>query len=269
MAFQLGGTLQDIAGASAKDSFFPAKAAFTRTIEMQLKKWSKRNNSAPFPKPTSIVHSLWPAHLKTLDSKAAYQFKHVAELSAAMQDLVIHCQDHAPTKFCAFCPTVYYEANKRTFADTSIFGSSELSPSLLHASFSDLIPADILRKYPWGFQLDAMLPSSYLLLKEKKLFQKGRPIISYAGTICAEFFSLLGKLLTDLLPKTYPQTYGHKKIEEVFVAIHKYLETDPEADTALMNNDDLVGFFVSVPHARIEAAIEHFMATYYRDRCAG
>ena len=268
-SFKFADHLQAIASASAKDAVYPAKVNFTSTLDKALTKWSRQNNNAPFPKTTSIVHKLWPSHLQQLKVRPAYQFKHISELSATLQDLLIHCQDHAPTKFCAFCPTLYHDVNKRTFNDKEVFGASDLTPTQLRYKFAELIPPDLLQKYPWGFQFDAMLPSSYLLLKEKKRYQKGRPIISYAGTICAEFFSLLGKLLTDLLPKTYPDTFGHKKIEAVFSAIHSYLLNDPEVESALMNNDDLVGFFVSVPHPRIEAAMEHFTATYFRDHCKG
>ncbi len=35
------------------------------------------------------------------------------------------------------------------------------------------------------------------------------------------------------------------------------------------HNDDLVGFFVSVPHDRIMEAITHFIVTYMTEQCAG
>ena len=131
------------------------------------------------------------------------------------------------------------------------------------------IPANLLESYPWGFNFDKCPPSSCLLLKEKKLYQKGRPIISYADTICADVFSMIGKLLTDLLPKTYPDTFGHLNIQQVFQKIHAYLKDGSEVEHSEFHNDDLVGFFVSVPHDRIMEAIAHFIVTYMKEQCAG
>jgi hypothetical protein len=242
--------LSEIASASAKDSFYAAKQKYTEQITRQFEKWSSRNNHAPLPRIPRLVHQLWPEHLKAVQLEQKYTFKDVTRLKNEVKDFVVHCQDHAPAKFCIYCPMGYYNANKKVFGDPEIFGKLDLPPSAVQATMKRRIPTNLLQSYPWGFNFDKCLPSSYLLLKEKKLYQKGRPIISYADTICADFFSMIGKLLTDLLPKTYPDTFGHLNIQQVFQKIHEYLNDGSEVEHSEFHNDDLVGFYVSVPHDR-------------------
>ena len=255
--------------ASAKDSFYPSKQNFCELMQRQLDNWSDANNNAPRMKATAIVHKLWPAHLQCLQVDPRYTFKDIVQLKQTFEELMIHSEDHAATKFCVYCPKLYFDVNKSTFADRNIFGHLDSSPSEVQANFKHRIPNLLLNEYPWAFAFHRPLPTSYLLLKGKKRYKKGRPIISYDKTICSRFYSMIGKLLTDLLPRTYPEAFGHKSIEQNFSSISQFLEDDNFQENLEMHNDDLVGFFVSVPHDRIMEALQHFVSTYFRSQCQG
>ena len=267
--FPFDATLSSILTASAKDSYYPAKEQYIRTLTYIFEKWCKRNNNVPMVSVITLVNQIWPAHLQALLHRDACSFADVAEARQALQGFVVHCEDHEPTRFCIYCPIHYHQVMVRTFEDQSVFGKLKASPSSLFASFRQLVPQDLFKRYSWGLSFDSRLPTAYVLVKRKKGYEKARPIISYSGTICATLFSALGKTLMDLIPKTYPSNFGNRNIDLFFQEIHRYLSQGDAVREHRMYNDDLVGFFVSVPHERIEAAIIHFISTYFRNWCKG
>ena len=47
-----------------------------------------------------------------------------------------------------------------------------------------------------------------------------------------------------------------------FHKLHKFLQSQDHADKMEMHNDDLIGFYTSVPQERILRATTHLLATY-------
>ena len=259
-------TLLSVLRASAKDSYYPAKKQYIASLQDIFQKWCRRNNNVPLLTAATLANKIWPAHLKALALRTVYTFADVVKVRKLLEGFVIHCEDHEPTRFCIYCPLHYFKVISRTFTDKSVFGQLQLGPSALLAMFPTLVPTDLLKRYRWGLNFESRLPSAYVLIKRKKAYEKARPIISYAGTTCAVLFSALGKILMDLIPKTYPANFGNGNIDQFFSEVHRYLQQEDIADHRMFN-DDLVGFFVSVPHERIEASIAHFVSTYYRNSC--
>ena len=259
--FQFPDTLQSLINTSAKDSYYPAKQEYTNIITQAFHKWAQKNEcTSPLPK--EFVDKVWPEHLTAIHRRGLHQFKDITQLRQQLGDLVIHCEDHHTTKLCVFCPQFYYDVIHKMVNDPVVFTRVDTPPTHIREYLPTMTPQHLRESYPWAFDFNARIPTSYGLLKRKKLYRKARPIISYSGTVFSKLFSTLGKLLTDLLAKTYPDTMGLRSIDQVFEEIHRYLDKDPEVQEAVVHNDDLVGFYVSVPHSRILKAVHHLLSNY-------
>ena len=51
-------------------------------------------------------------------------------------------------------------------------------------------------------------------------------------------------------------------VHTTFHKLHKFLQSHANAKDLELNNDDLVGFYTSVPQERILQATEHLLGTY-------
>ena len=119
-----------------------------------------------------------------------------------------------------------------------------------------------LKPYRWGVQETAKLPCSYLLLKQKKQFLKARPVISYRSFAVAAGPAAPSTLCLIMLPRVFPNSYGHQSLPEIFQGLHHYLST-VDGDIELREfNQDLVGFFTSLPTDQIMAAVNHLIDSY-------
>ena len=96
-----------------------------------------------------------------------------------------------------------------------------------------------LRRYKWGINLrTSSLPIAYLLLKQKKDFKGARPIISYFHFLYAKLFRATAIALEVIMRATCPRSFGQL----------------PDDAHPSVFNQDLVGFFKSIPVYRIKSA---------------
>ena len=65
-----------------------------------------------------------------------------------------------------------------------------------------------------------------------------------------------------MLPVVFPSSYGHQSLPEIFQGLHHYLSTVDEDIELREFNQDLVGFFTSLPTDRIMAAVDHLIDSY-------
>jgi hypothetical protein len=70
-------------------------------------------------------------------------------------------------------------------------------------------------------------------------------------------------LLTDITLKAFPDTFGLKSTEEVIKGLHLVLESKMELP-AVFINQDLAGFFTSVPQNRIIEALQFTLDKYFQ-----
>ena len=259
--FPIPKELQEVVLTSAKDSYYPGKNHFKNNVTKLFHKWADRN-ACSSPLPSDFVNMVWDKHQQHIQHRDLHSFKAITQIRAMFRYLVVHCEDHHPTKLCAFCPSFYHQVIQKMVQDPVVFGQLDIPPTHMLAQIFSIIPRQFLINYPWAFKLDARLPSCYGLLKKKKDYRKARPIVSYSGTVFAPFFTMIGKLLSDLLEKTIPTHMGSGNITQVFHKIHNFLQHNQEAAECEVHNDDLVGFFVSVPHERIIQSIRFLVSQY-------
>ena len=205
------------------------------------------------------VHYLWPEHLQQI-AESPFTFDKIAKCKQLVADLVCHCEDHAPDSLCIYCPQLYYDTAMSLFGDPEVFQSLETSPTCFQQHYSDYLPSVVTKYYKWGLDKHKGLPKAYLFLKRKKLWKKARPIIAYNDTILGNLLSPLGVLIQQLIDSNYPSSFSHLNPKDILAKLHQFMRY--HSSIASCTNDDLVGFFTSVPHDRILNAAKHMLARH-------
>ena len=61
-----------------------------------------------------------------------------------------------------------------------------------------------------------------------------------------------------MIKDVFPHSFGNATMPQMFLELHKFLRCTPHEHDLLQSNQNLVGFFTSIPADRIEAAV-HWM----------
>lgn len=100
------------------------------------------------------------------------------------------------------------------------------------------------------------LPYGFVHLKRKKMFNKGRTLISYLGSRYGKLMQATARTLDTMCVMLWPQEAGQLSVPEIWKHVHQQSsQTDDDIQFAAIN-DDLVGFFNSVPRSRLLDAIQ-------------
>ena len=103
---------------------------------------------------------------------------------------------------------------------------------------------------------------SYLLLKKKKQFLVARPIISYRSFAFARLFRAASMVINIMVPIVYPGSFGFQALPDIFKGLHAFLRDASEDLNLQQYNQDLVGFFTSLPVSQILEAVDHLIDQY-------
>ena len=151
------------------------------------------------------------------------------------------------------CPLLYWRKLKSTFGDEEVYTRSPLTPNQAQDFLATMTRKPWLKPYRWGVQEAAKLPCSYL---------KARPIISYKSFAFGRLFQAASSALNMMLPVVFPNSYGHQSLPEIFQGLHQYLSNVDEDIELMEFNQDLVGFFTSLPTDQIMQAVNHLIDSY-------
>ena len=89
-----------------------------------------------------------------------------------------------------------------------------------------------------------------------------RPIISYHGFMFARLFKALAIVLHSLCKLVLPHSFGLASLPELFRSLHVIFDAAPADSKLEMMNQDLVGFFTSIPVDRILRAVAYVLQEY-------
>ena len=113
------------------------------------------------------------------------------------------------------------------------------------------IPGLLKRRYRWGISPSGTLPVGFIFLKRKKEFLKGRTIISYSNSCIKELLKAAAQAILLMIRLVWPEAMGLATTSQLWKSLHGFLyRTHPTVHLAEVN-DDLVGFFNSVPRQQI------------------
>ena len=250
-------------GVSAKTQVYPSFQQYCEKSWTELSRWASRHFVSGIDKRMWIcfLEAQWRLHVPgTKLPLSMTDIKYVRELTK--DDFVIQGRDHAPDHLHLFCSRFYWRILRSTFGDLSVYEPSAFTPTQARAFLRHQSQKPWLKRYSWGVHPNADIPISYLLLKKKKQFLVARPIISYRGFVFARLFRAASMVINMMLQVVYPASFGFQALPEIFKNLHAFLREADEDVFLCQHNQDLVGFFTSLPVSQILEAVENLINQY-------
>ena len=156
-----------------------------------------------------------------------------------------------------FCPQMYFRGCLATWQSPELF---QPLPDDTDQTISSIIqqtyPAHFRQKCKWGFTAKFNMPYGVVHLKAKKQWRKGRAIISYFKSYYGPLLRVTSNVLNTMIHRLMPQSPGQLSIPQLWHHFHVYLHDAPDSVDLHAVNDDLVGFFNSVPQDRLTQAVQ-------------
>ena len=153
----------------------------------------------------------------------------------------------------------------RTFNDDKVFSKHYSSEQQAKEAALQACSPRIRQLYAWGIHPESPLPSSYIFPKRKKLWAKARPVITFSGTVFSPLLTVVATLLNTMANDVYPEGFHFRDVFTTFRDLKKFFQSFQERfdkDDYYMDNDDLSGFYTSVPQDRILKAVTQMVAKY-------
>ena len=178
------------------------------------------------------------------------------------QSAVLHHADHEQAKLTVFCPRLYFRGAWNTWDDPQLFHRLSITPEEAQERINTSLPRALQIKYKWAINKKSNLPYGFVFLKKKKQFLKGRTLISYYNSRYGRLLQVTARTLDSMLLQLWPQAMGQLAVPQIWSRIHTFFN-DTSTEFILDNiNDDLVGFFNSVPQDRLLDAINSLITEW-------
>ena len=235
---------------------FPTRQHYCQQTWPTLHRWLRHYNlfNITYDHWEQHILNQWPQH--TAHSFNSISHRDIQYLKSVTRNLVVHCRDHAATAIFVFCPYLYWTVLHRTFGDTDVYTKLNVSPSQATQFLQQLANQPWLRKYNWGCSSTHQCPTAYILLKQKKQFLAARPIINYRRFIFEKLFRATAIILQRMLQTCMPHTFGLDSLPHIFHTLQQFFAQTPEDVTLTIHNQDLAGFFTSIPAPRILQSVQ-------------
>ena len=150
----------------------------------------------------------------------------------------------------------------KTFQDQTTYTPLRVPPVGLPDFCSGLVPTTLLKRYPWGFRTKSFrVANAYILAKHKKDFTTARSIVAYHATIAAPILATTSWLLIDISKQVFSKAFGDRTVYQIWKQIHSAMDAPFQFQS---HNDDLVGFFTSLPQQRILEDVQDMVQRYCR-----
>jgi hypothetical protein len=250
-----------ILSSSSKDTVMPSKSTYIEKSSLLVKSWSILHGLPPMVTVASwqqFVSQHWSEH--QTHSHKYHSANDVKKIRQLLSGLVVHCEDHCPRKLCVFCPDKYRAMIHKLLSDGKIFQELPISATQLRSEQFSRLPKVIKSKYKWGVSLRKQPAYTYIFPKRKKQWTTSRPIVSFFKCFASNILNALGNLIYDLTINTYVDTYAVNNVSKAMQHISRFLHVHHQHME--MKNDDLVGFFTSIPHWRIMKAAEQLIVDH-------
>ena len=171
------------------------------------------------------------------------------------QGLVFTPADHFPHSLHVSCPFALHELLDLTFLNVAIFRQCTVGMSSILASLKSRFQSvpKWSRRYSWGCRWSASLPVARILPKPSKGFAKARPIIACDQCWHTRLTAFLAKGVFQIMLVVFPPglTFNILSVLQTIRTIWHSMMSYPATEPTSMVQQDLIGFFNSVPHNRI------------------
>ena len=267
-AFHLSASMQSLAAFSAASTFYLSKTIYVRKTSEVFQKWLVHHGLPQhlLSQWQDFVQQHWFEHTQhvkaqfLLHSRSIFEFKQLFT-----EQFVIHCADHEPHRIMIYCPNIYAHTVVSTWTDTEVFRQVQQEPTTYRFStLPTMVPKHLMHAYASLINTTLPLPYGYCFLKAKKQFTTARTIVSYCHTALSKLLRYVAIILTDILPRTWPDTIGNLSTPQFWRSLQSYFQSEAAAADLVLLNDDLVGFFNSVPQDRLLTALTVLLQDYHR-----
>ena len=248
--------LRSLSGANA---FFPSRSRYFAQVCAAFRKWCQ-HHGIPLhvcEQFSQLLEQLWQQHVHSMKSQHRTTWRPVQALRDIFaHQAVFHAEDHLPRHIMVFCPKGYFDSCLSTWNDPAVFQSLPGNTASWTAQMLKYIPVEIRKSYSWGVRKRFQLPRGFCFLKRKKLFQKGRSIISYRNSILELLLKGTASALQLMVSSVWKPALGLESLPQLWKRIHNFLSATHVSLHLVENNDDLIGFFNSVPQSAILDAVK-------------
>ncbi|OLP81943.1 hypothetical protein AK812_SmicGene37435 [Symbiodinium microadriaticum] len=158
---------------------------------------------------------------------------------------------------------------QNTFTADSIFLPVRLSASAVMTQMEQAVPEHILNAFPFRFSSRKSRVSwAYILPKFKKDWKAGRPIVSFSAHPARQFLVIMAKVTEMLVAEVCPHARPYNDAILLWQAIHQLFgrtdsQSPPAPDPLILHNQDLSGFFVSIPAERFMITFRLLLTKFY------
>ena len=250
--------LQILRHINSYSTMYPTKDQYLTDVTQSFKKWLQKHGFPPHDIGdfSSFLQELWTEHVQTMDTTPRLTMDHIHALKQFLEDgVVIHHADHQNQNARLCCPRLYFQGCINTWQDPQLFSQMTCTPQQALQQVHHLATALLQKTYKWGINWGAHLPQGFIFLKGKKQYKKGRTIISYKGSTYAKLLKYAATALEAMLKQVWPQSLGQYSTPEIWKAIHQFFQKCDDNTTLHTVNDDLIGFFISVPQKKLLDAV--------------
>ena len=222
---------------------------FTSTLTQWLRHHGLPTNLHQHSKP--FLQHQWREDIDSLRHTPRFTSRNITQLQQFLTDkFLLHHANHKlqPQHYFYGCLTTWN--TPQLFKPLPHLTHDQLQ-SLLTTSFS----THLRTAYPWGFRKHFHTPHGVVFPKQKKSWKKGRTVISYFRSIAGTLLRATSKALDIILLQLLPQHPGQLSIPSLWHQLHHHFTHTPLDIHFAAINDDLVGFFNSVPQQRLVDAV--------------
>ena len=152
-------------------------------------------------------------------------------------------------------PKSVFQGAWNTWNDPELFRRLPLTYDEAQGTIERSIPHKIQKKYKWAINTKSALRNGFVFLKRKKQFKKGRTLISYFRSRYGRLLQVTARTIDSMQLQLWPQTMGQLAVPQIWQTVHHFLSDTPLDIHLHAVNDDLVGFFNSVPQDRLLDAV--------------
>ena len=250
-----------LAALNLNDTTFLSDKQWTRVADKELRLWC---NGWRLPDRVRSGFRHWMQYQLRLHTRA-FQSENLQLLRTIQSDLgqlrglVCTPVDHFPHSLHVACPFAFHQLLDVTFLDVTVFHRCSVGMSSIMSDLRSRFQSFHRwnQRYAWGCKWSASLPLARILPKPSKAFMKARPIIACDHCWHSRLTAFLAKGVFQIMLVIFPpgSTFNMLSVQQVIRTMWHSMMSFHAAEPANMTQQDLIGFFNSVPHDRILQAL--------------
>ena len=247
-----------LADLNLKDTSYLPNQRWKECAEREVRAWTHRWR---LPSEVNMLWGEWIAlqeHDTLLGMDRTSTLGQVEPGLQRLQGLVLTPADHLPHTAHVACQFAFDALLDKTFLDRSVFQQCKVGMQsiLINLRLEFQGKKTFQHRYQWAVNWTKLLPVARVLPKPSKSFTKARPIIARDRCWHSRLTIFLARALYQVMTTSFPPNSTFN-IDSTLLAMRRmwFMTQNSEEPTALVQQD-LIGFFNSVPRSRILTSLK-------------